>query len=191
MIYALFDETRTDPGVDYTSKLTKQFEDLFGFSHVFSLVDCHTSNAVKRVIQEVTRHLRAIVTSKGLKNEWSNSMIIKHFEFLLNSLPLSERGNFSAHELTYGTKDLLCFHLSKNFKSVNMSANDWKGVVKIIRKDIDDLQQASKEAQAVIIAERAKANEDHARHAVGDFVIRMTSKLSFVEDSTENQDNSP
>ena len=53
-----------------------------------------------------------------------------------------------------------------------MSANDWKGVVKSIRKDIDDIQQASKEAQATIIAERAKHNENHARYAVGDFVIR-------------------
>ena len=34
-----------------------------------------------------------------------------------------------------------------------MSAEDWKGIVKVIRKDIDDVQQASKEAQAAIIAE--------------------------------------
>ena len=170
--HGVFDEIRTDPGVDYASKLMKQFEELFGFSHVFSLVDRHTSNAVERVIQEVIRHLRAIVTSKRLKNKWSSDMIIKHVEFLLNSLPLSERGNYSAHELTYGTKDLLYFHLLKNFKSVNMNANDWKGVVKSIRKDIDDIQQASKEAQATIIAERAKHNENHARYAVGDFVIR-------------------
>ena len=170
--HGLFDEIRTDPGVDYTSKLMDQFEKMFGFSHTFSLVDRHTSNAVERVIQEVIRHLRAIVTSKRMKTKWSNEMIIKHIEFLLNSLPLSERGNYSAHELTYGSKDLLYFHLLKNFKSANMSAEDWKGIVKIIRKDIDDVQQASKEAQSAIIAERAKANESHSRYAVGDFVIR-------------------
>ena len=170
--HGLFDEIRTDPGVDYTSKLMNQFETMFGFTHVFSLVDRHTSNAVERVIQEVIRHLRAIVTTKRLKHKWSDVMIIKHIEFLLNSLPLSERGNYSAHELTYGTKDLLYFHLLKNFKSQNMDIDDWKGVVKIIRKDIDDIQQASKEAQAKIIAERAKSNENHARYAVGDFVIR-------------------
>ena len=61
-----------------------------------------------------------------------------------------------------------------------MDIDDWKGVVKIIRKDIDDIQQASKEAQAKIIAERAKSNENHARYAVGDFVIRKkTSPVHF------------
>ena len=29
--HGLFDEIRTDPGIDYTSKLMKQFEEMFGF----------------------------------------------------------------------------------------------------------------------------------------------------------------
>ena len=59
----------------------------------------------------------------------------------------------AAKMVKIGSKDLLYFHLLKNFKSINMSAEDWKGIVKVIRKDIDDVKQASKEAQAAIIAE--------------------------------------
>ena len=50
-----------------------------------------------------------------------------------------------------GSKDLLYFHLLKNFKSINMSAEDWKGIVKVIRKDIDDVQQASKVIVIVLL----------------------------------------
>ena len=92
------------------------------------LILLESSSEEVGVTQEAIRRLRAIVTTKRLKRKWSDNVIIKRIELLLNSLPLSERGNYSAHELTYGSKDLLRFHLLKSFKARDVDVEDWRGV---------------------------------------------------------------
>ena len=59
--YGRFDEVHTDPGTDFKSKILEQFNRWYGITHIFSLIDRHESNGCERVIQEVIKHLSALL----------------------------------------------------------------------------------------------------------------------------------
>ena len=60
---------------------------------------------MERVIQEVKRHLKAIVLDEDLQDEWSDELTLSTVELILNTTPLSERGGYTAFQLTYGSND--------------------------------------------------------------------------------------
>jgi hypothetical protein len=99
------EEIHSDPGSDLKSSLVTYLNKYLGMEHVFSLVDRHESNGVERVIQEVLRHLRALVYEERLIGSWSKPIYRAAIKHIMNNAPLSERGGFSANQLTYGTVD--------------------------------------------------------------------------------------
>ena len=93
----VFDEIRTDPGTDFKSKILECMEKWYGINHVFSITDRHESNGVERVIKEVIRHLSALVLSERIAEKWSEPEVIASIRLILNTTPLSERGNYAAY----------------------------------------------------------------------------------------------
>ena len=52
--------------------MLEQLNRWHGVTHVFSLVDRHESNGAERVIQEVVRHISAMVNEARVVKKWSD-----------------------------------------------------------------------------------------------------------------------
>ena len=74
-----------------------------GVTHVFSLVDRHESNGAERVIQEVVRHISAMVNEARVVKKWSDPEYISSVRLLCNSSPLSERGGYFTMVFQFAT----------------------------------------------------------------------------------------
>ena len=164
--YGRFDEIRTDPGTDFKSKILEQLNEWYGITHIFSLVDRHESNGAERVIQEVTRHLSALVNDKRVVTSWAQPEYISSVRLLCNSTPLSERGGYSAHDLQFGTHDQPYFTYGyvKNKKS-------WSGIVKRIHQSMAAVRDASKDYQMDLAKKRGQGEPEANLYQVGDFVL--------------------
>ena len=111
--------------------------------HVFSVVDRHESNGVERVIQEVLRHLRALVYEERLIGSWSKPIYRAAIKHIMNNAPLSERGGFSANQLTYGTVDQSYYLLHDLAKRSNGEAQ-WPTIIKQLDESIAAVRATSK-----------------------------------------------
>ena len=81
--------------------------------------------------------------------------MIASIRLLINSAPLSERGNFSAYDITYGTHDQPYF-LYGHVKD----RKHWTGVVGKIQESMKALRDASKKHQDELIDARARGNNE-------------------------------
>ena len=69
-------EIRSDPGVNYTSDVVKEFNKMVGVAHKVSLVDRHESNGVEPYNREIKRHVETLLKEKRLRNNWSLPEVI-------------------------------------------------------------------------------------------------------------------
>ena len=168
--YGRFDEVHTDPGTDFKSKILEQFNRWYGITHIFSLIDRHESNGCERVIQEVIKHLSALLQEERIVDKWDEEEVISSIRLLINSAPLSERGNFSAYDITYGEQDQPYFvygHVKER--------KHWTGVVGKIQESMKALRDASKKYQDELIDQRARGdNEKINLYQPGDFVLAQS-----------------
>jgi len=172
--YGMVDEIHSDPGKDYTSHLVADLNKYLGMQHVFSLVNRHQSNGVERVIQEVLRHLRAIVYEERLVSKWSSPRVLPLLKYILNSSPLSERGGYTAYQLTYGTKDQSYYVLRK----VADGSTNWPMLVKELDNNLKEVREASLKYQKKLIEERTQSNNLPANlYQPGDFISRLTTGM--------------
>jgi hypothetical protein len=166
--FGLFDEIHTDPGVDFKSKLVSMLEQYLGVLHIFSLVDRHESNGVERVIQEVLRHLKAIVFEERVLSKWSSPTILPVVEHIINNTPLSERGGYTAFQLTFGSQDQ-SYYILNNMGIDKSKVSSWAGLVKELDENISLIREVSKKYQDELVLKRSskqKANQ----YQPGDFV---------------------
>ena len=84
-LFGLFDEIRSDPGSDFTSKVVKQFNAYLGMKHVISLVDRHTSNGVEGPTKLILRYWKALAQDERCKSCWSDPVNIILVFFVMNS----------------------------------------------------------------------------------------------------------
>ncbi len=172
----LFDEIHTDPGSDFKAKLIIELERYFGIKHVFSLVDRHQSNGVERVIQEILRHIRALVYEERLIAKWSKFSVLSIIEYIVNTVPLSERGGYSAYQLTYGTADQLYYVFKEAVR--NGDNPNWSDLVAQLDNNIKVVREASRKYQQDLINERSlKAGEAHNIFQAGDFITLITEGM--------------
>jgi len=144
-----------------------------GMEHVFSLVDRHESNGVERVIQEVLRHLRALVYEERLIGSWSKPIYRAAIKHIMNNAPLSERGGFSANQLTYGTVDQSYYLLHDLAKEGNGEAQ-WPILIKQLDESIAAARAASKKYQDELVAKRAgKSQMVPNSFQPGDFITLL------------------
>ena len=164
--YGRFDEIRTDPGTDFKSKILEQLNKWYGITHVFSLVDRHQSNGAERVIQEVVRHLSALVNDERVITNWAQPEYISSVRLLCNSTPLSERGGYTAHDLQFGTHDqpYFTYGFVKDKKS-------WTGIVKKIHQSMAAVREASRDYQMDIAKRRGQGEPETNPYQEGDFVV--------------------
>ena len=175
--HGLIDEIHSDPGSDLTSKLIENLNKYLGLKHIFSLVDRHESNGVERVNQEILRHLRALVFEERVMKIWSKNTVLPIVKFILNNTPLSERGGFTANQLTYGTSDQSYYLLRKLVDNVEDKAT-WPSLVREIDENINLVRGISlKFQQQLISSRRESSNEPSNTYQPGDFVTQIIRGL--------------
>ena len=167
----VFDEIRTDPGTDFKSKILECMEKWYGINHVFSITDRHESNGVERVIKEVIRHLSALVLSERIAEKWSEPEVIASIRLILNTTPLSERGNYAAYDLTYGVHDQPYF-LFRHTKSKKVFSK----VMQKITESMESVREASKEFQLEVAKKRGLGDKEHNQYQQGDYVLSISRK---------------
>ena len=141
--------------------------------HVFSLVDRHESNGVERVIQEVLRHLKALVYEERLISKWSKSTVLPIVKYILNNSSLSERGGYTANQLTYGTADQ-CYYVLRKVVDSKKDANAWPSLIREIDENIAMIRGISLTYQKKLVAERSGVNSIPANSfQKGDFITQI------------------
>ena len=168
--YGRFDEVHTDPGTDFKAKILDQFNRWYGITHIFSLIDRHESNGCERVIQEVIKHLSALLQEERIVDTWDEKEVIASIRFIINSSPLSERGGYSAYDVSFGVEDQPYFL----YGHVN-DKKTWSGVIGKIQESLKALRRASKQYQDDVVKQRAAGvNEKVNLYQPGDFVLAQS-----------------
>jgi hypothetical protein len=153
--HGLVEEIHSDPGSDLKSTLLTYLNKYLGTEHVFSLVDRHESNGVERVIQEVLRHLRALVYEERVIDKWSKPIYRAAIKYIMNNAPLSERGGYTANQLTYGTADQ-SYYMLRDLTKQDNGETQWPTLIKQLDESIATVRAASKKYQEELIAKRAE-----------------------------------
>ena len=177
--YGVFDEIHSDPGSDLTSNLVSYLNKYLGTQHIFSLVDRHESNGVERTIQEILRHLRALVYEERQMNRWSDPVNLAAIRHILNNTALSERGGFTANQLTYGTADQSYYLLKSLSERGDIIPKDWPDLIQQLDANINNLREKSKAFQLELIKKRTEeANlEKPNSYQPGDFITLQLQGL--------------
>lgn len=176
--YGLVDEIHSDPGKDLKSKLVSALNSYLGMHHIFSLVDRHQSNGVERVIAEILRHLRALVYEERLIAKWSSPTVLPIIKYIINSSHLSERGGYTAYELTYGKAEQSYFVL----KDMSNLRKDCSQFIKNLDNNLRSVREASLKYQSSLVAERSsKSNSTFNYFKAGDLVTRLIEGMRFTK----------
>ena len=171
--HGLVDEIHSDPGSDLTSGLIEKLGKYLGLKHVFSLVDRHESNGVERVIQEVLRHLKALVYEERLISKWSKSTVLPIVKYILNNSSLSERGGYTANQLTYGTADQSYYLLRKLVESED-NKSSWPELIRELDENLAMVREISLKYQKKLVTERSGVSDAYPNSfQKGDFITQI------------------
>jgi hypothetical protein len=172
--YGVFDEIHSDPGSDLTSNLVSYLNRYLGTQHIFSLVDRHESNGVERTIQEVLRHLKALVYEERQLKHWSDPVNLAAIRHILNNTQLSERGNFTANQLTYGTADQSYYLLKQLSERSDHHIKEWPELIQQLDQNIALLRAKSRDYQLKLVKERSEKINVGPQNIFqpGDFITR-------------------
>ena len=167
-------EVRSDPGVNYTSDVVKEFNKMVGIAHKVSLVDRHESNGVEPYNREIKRHVATLLNEKRLKNNWSLPEVIDLVQLELNTFPRKSTGNYDAMTLQYGTLD--------NDLSYVMDFDKAPAYTKFV-SDLSEnqaiIRNAANELRKEHTDELDAAVQNYTLHQEGDLVLaRASSQLN-------------
>jgi hypothetical protein len=173
----VFDELSSDPGSDLMSHSVKLLNEWLGLHHVVSLVDRHESNGAERKIQEVLRHLRAIVFDLHLKNRWDEDHVLPLVQHVMNSTVSAESG-FRPFDIKYGTLRSHQFRLPAAIPS-DMSPSDF---IRLLDEDLRRIRELVSDRHAALITKRRGEERPQNKFQPGDFVLHRETgkdKLTF------------
>ena len=181
-VNGMIDEIRTDAGVDFTSKAVDSLKKYLDIKHTIGIVGWHPSNGVERVIQEVKRHLRAMVLDENLYDVWSDELTLSTVELILNTTPLSERGGYTAFQLTYGSND----QTAQQVEMLNRVEGHgrWTQIVKRFDNILRKVRASSAEYQNELIEKRKLPSQrrgDHPKFLEGELVIVIPERAVNTE----------
>ena len=181
-VNGMIDEIRTDQGVDFTSRAVDQLRRYLDLKHTIAIVGWHTSNGVERVIQEVKRHLKAMVLDENLQDEWSDELTLSTVELILNTTPLSERGGYTAFQLTYGSNDQTAQQIEMLTDLPGHSR--WTQVVKRFDGILRKVRASSARYQQALIEKRKLPSQragEHPQFLEGELVVVVPEKPLHTE----------
>lgn len=150
----------SDKGPALNSGLMKELTKLAQVDHQFSITDRH-ANGCERLIQEVSRHLRAIVYDTRISDVFGDRTIIPSCQAIMNDNESSENGGFCPFEMTFGSSDLMykamlssnASNISQNFlKSLNENFNKIKKISAEYQRSLDSNRKDSNPAAVTVYA---------------------------------------
>ena len=103
------------------------------------------------------RHLRALVYEERVISKWSKPVYRAAIKHILNNTPLSERGGFTANQLTYGTADQ-SYYVLQELAQQNHGEVAWPALIKQLDESIAAVRAASRKYQEALVAKRAEEN---------------------------------
>ena len=177
----MIDEIRTDPGSDFTSTAIAQLRRYLDIKHTIGIVDWHPSNGVERVIQEVKRRLRAIVLDENLMGSWSDPLTLSTVEMIINVTPLSERGGYTAFQLTYGSNDQTPHRVEALETELQERNSDsaWSQIMRKFDESLRKVRSSSARYQQALCEKRkspAQRAGKHPQFIEGELVIVVENK---------------
>ena len=134
------------------------------------------------MIQEVKRHLKAMVLDENLQDEWSDELTLSTVELILNTTPLSERGGYTAFQLTYGSNDQTAQQIEMLTDLPGHSR--WTQVVKRFDGILRKVRASSARYQQTLIEKRklpSQRSNKHPQFLEGELVVVVPEKPLHTE----------
>ena len=148
--YGSYDVLQSDPGSDILGGAVDAINDRWKLKRKISLVDRHESNGNERLIQELLRHLRALVNDERAMDVWDDVDYLGFVNFCINDSINSETG-LTPYIATFGDRDAAYFELPEVNYDVPKSA---KSYVENLNKNLEKIRQINREYQLKIHEQR-------------------------------------
>lgn len=98
--YGAFSELVSDQGREFIAEVIKEFKELMGFEHTFTIAYSKEENGLgERVNKEIRRHLKNILFDRKWRNQWSDCTPL--VQRIINASPHSSIG-VSPAQLLFG-----------------------------------------------------------------------------------------
>jgi hypothetical protein len=118
------------------------------------------------------------VYEERLVSKWSSPKVLPLLKYILNSSPLSERGGYTAYQLTYGTKDQSYYVL----REVADGSTNWPTLIKDLDSNLKEVREASLKYQTKLIEERTQSSNLPANlYQSGDLITRLTTGMRVTK----------
>jgi hypothetical protein len=166
--YGSYDVLQSDPGSDILGGAVDTINARWKLKRKISLVDRHESNGNERLIQELLRHLRALVNDERSMDIWDELDYLGFVNFCINDAINSETG-LSPYIATFGDKDAAYFQLPEVNYDAPKSA---KAYVKNLNNSLEKIRQINKEYQLKIHEDRTSKTPTitHNQFREGDLI---------------------
>ncbi len=145
------------------------------------------------MIQEVKRHLRAIVLDENLMGSWSDPLTLSTVEMIINVTPLSERGGYTAFQLTYGSNDQTPHRVEALETELQERNSDsaWSQIMRKFDEALRKVRSSSARYQQALCEKRkspAQRAGKHPQFIEGELVIIVENKnLNSESSRTRNK----
>ena len=148
--FGLFDELRTDPGSDLTSKAVAEFTQWLGIRQKISVTDIHTSCGVENTNRQIIQHLQTLTNDYRLTESWDDNFFISLVQFYLNSEYSSEAGVITFHA-TFGSADETYYKMPQGVPREDLTTE----YVRLLDINLEKVRNASRIHQEKLVAKRS------------------------------------
>ena len=164
--FGLFDELRTDPGSDLTSKAVKEFTQWLGIRQKLSVTNIYTSCGVENTNRWIIQHLQTLTSDCRLTESWNGNFFISLVQYYLNSEYSSEAG-VSPFHATFGTADETYHKLPQGLPQKELTTE----YVRLLDVNLEEIREASRAYQKDLVAKRSD-QEPRTQYQVTDLVLK-------------------
>jgi len=164
--FSLFDELRTDPGSELTSKALEQFTAWLGVRQKFSVTDIHTSCGVENTNRRIIQHLQTLVNDYRLVEDWDENFFISMVQYYLNSEYSGEAG-VSPFHATFGSADETYYKLPQGLPQKELTTE----YIRLLDVNLEKIREASRKYQQDLVSKRSD-REPRTQFQVTDLVLK-------------------
>ena len=166
--YGSYDVVQSDPGSDILGGAVDAINARWKLGRKISLVDRHESNGNERLIQELLRHLRALVNDERAMDDWDDVDYLGFVNFCINDSVNSETG-LTPYIATFGDRDAAYFELPEVSYDAPKSA---KIYIEKLNKSLEKIRQLNREYQLKIHLDRTSKTPalSHNQFREGDLI---------------------